>query len=132
MDNDIITRNPVDRSGNSVLVANLQRVQNTQDLGGVSTGRSRVGQDQSDLLRRVNDKHGTDSELNTLVVDVSSVLVVDHVVSVGNFTLWVGDDRERQFGAGDFVNVLDPRLVGFSAIGGETNEFCVSLFELWL
>lgn len=43
--------------------------------------------------------------------------MVDHVVHVGDFALGVGDDGELQLGAGDFVDVLDPRVVRFNAVG---------------
>lgn len=129
---DIISWNPVNWSGDSVLVASLQRVQNSQHLSGVSTSRSRVGQDQSDLLGWVNDEHRSDGELNTLVVDVSGVLVVNHVVRVSNLSLWVGNNWERQLRASDLINVSDPSLVRLGTVGRQTNELGVSLLKLWL
>lgn len=115
-----------------MLVTSLQRVQHSQDLSGVSTGRSWVRQDQSDLLGWVNDENRSDGELNTLVVDVGGILVVNHVVSVSNLSLWVGNDWEGQLRASDLVNVLDPSLVGLGTVGRQTNELGVSLLELWL
>ena len=54
---------------------------------------------------------------HTLLVDVGGVLVVDHVVEVGDLALRVRDDRELEVGAGDFVNVLDPAVVRFHVVG---------------
>jgi hypothetical protein len=38
----ILTGNPVDRGGDSVLVTSLERVDNTENLSGVATSGSRV------------------------------------------------------------------------------------------
>lgn len=38
VDDDIITRDPVDGCGDPVLVTSLERVNNTEDLGGVAAG----------------------------------------------------------------------------------------------
>lgn len=132
VDNDVVTRHPVDRGGDSVLVTGLQGVQHSQDLGSVSTSRSGVSQDQSDLLGGVDDEHRSDGELHTLVVDIGGVLVVDHVVQVSNLSLRVGDNGELQGGASDLINVLDPSLVRLGAIGRQANELGVSLLKLRL
>lgn len=79
VDNDVVARHPVDRSGDLVLVARLQRVDNAQDLVGVAASGSRVRQDGADRLLGVNDKDGADSEGNALLVDVGGVLVVEPV-----------------------------------------------------
>jgi len=42
VDNDILTGSPVDRSGDSVLVTGLKRVDNTQNLSSVATSGGRV------------------------------------------------------------------------------------------
>lgn len=76
MDDDIVTGDPVDRGGDSVLVASLERVDNTQDLSSVAASGGRVGQDQSDGLLGVDDKDGADGEGNALLVHVGGVLVV--------------------------------------------------------
>lgn len=77
MDNDIVTRDPVDGGGDLVLVTSLERVDNTEDLGGVAAGRGRVGEDETDGLLGVDDEDGADGESNTLGVDVGGVLVVN-------------------------------------------------------
>jgi len=72
-----LTRNPVDRGGDPVLVASLERVDNAQDLGGVAASAGGVGEDRADGLLGVDDKDRADGESNALGVDVGSVLVVD-------------------------------------------------------
>jgi hypothetical protein len=76
VDNHIVARDPVDWSGNTVLVAGLKRVNNTEDLGGVTAGGSRVGEDETDSLLWVDDEDRADGESNALGVDVGGVLVV--------------------------------------------------------
>jgi len=42
VDDNIITRDPVDGCSDSVLVTSLKRVDDSEDLGRVTTGRSRI------------------------------------------------------------------------------------------
>lgn len=62
-----------------VLVTSLERVNNPQDLSGVTAGRCRVGENGTDSLLGVNDEDRADGEGNALRVDVGGVLVVDPV-----------------------------------------------------
>lgn len=117
MDNDVVTWNPVDGGGDSVLVTKLQGVDDSQDLSGVSSGGGWICQDQSDLLLWVDDEDRSDGELDSLVVDVGGVLVVNHVVCVSDLSFWVRDDREAQLGARHFVDVLDPGFVRVGVVG---------------
>lgn len=79
MDNDIVTGDPVDGGGDLVLVTGLERVDDTEDLGGVAAGGGRVGQDETDGLLGVNDEDRADGESNALLVNVGGVLVVEPV-----------------------------------------------------
>ena len=76
-DDDVVAGDPVDRGGDLVLVAGLERVEDTEDLGGVAASRGRVGEDETDLLVRVDDEDRADGEGNALLVDVGGVLVVE-------------------------------------------------------
>lgn len=49
-----------------VLVTGLQRVENPQDLVGVTASRSRVRQDETNGFLGVNYKDGADGECNAL------------------------------------------------------------------
>lgn len=100
-----------------MLVGGLQAVDGAEDLGGVAAGGGGVGHDKADLLVGVDDEDGADGQRHTLGVDVGGVLVVDHVVLVGDLALRVGDDGELQLGAGDFVDVLDPGVMRLDAVG---------------
>ena len=77
MDDDVVTGDPVDGGGDLVLVAGLQRVDDTEDLGGVAAGGGRVGEDGADGLLGVDDEDGADGEGDALGVDVGGVLVVE-------------------------------------------------------
>lgn len=51
-----LTRHPVDRGGDLVLVASLERVDDAENLGSVATSGSRVREDSADGLLGVNDE----------------------------------------------------------------------------
>lgn len=129
---DIVTGEPVDGAGNAVLVGGLEGINHTENLGGVTASGGGVGHDQTDLLGRVNNENGTDSESDAFLVDVGSVLVVNHIVQVGNLAAGVGNDGEGELGAIDLVDVLDPGLVGVGAIGAKTNQLDIAGSELGL
>jgi hypothetical protein len=76
VDNNIISRNPVDGSGDAVLVAGLEGVDNSEDLGGVAASGCWVGEDEANGFLGVDDEDGTDGERNALGVDVGGILVV--------------------------------------------------------
>lgn len=114
---NVITGQPVDRSGDALLVGSLQRLHDTQHLGRVAAGGGWVRHGQANLLAGVDNKNGADGQGHALVVDVGGVLVVDHVVQVGNLALRVRDDGELEVGAADFVNVLDPPVVRVDFVG---------------
>lgn len=106
---------------------------------GVTTGGGGVGHDQTDLLGGVNDEDGADGQSQALGVNVGGVLVVNHVIGVGDLALGVGDDGELQLGAGGLVaildhlvDILDPAVVALGIVGTETNELSVACGELRL
>ena len=72
-----------------MLVASLEGVDDTEDLGGVAAGRGWVGENGADGFLRVDDEDGTDGERNALGVDVGRVLVVQHVVGQSNLAVLV-------------------------------------------
>lgn len=41
-----------------------------------------------------------------LLVDVGDVLLVEHVVGLGDLALWVGDDGEAEFDVGKLVDAV--------------------------
>ena len=159
MDNDIVTRNPVDRGGDLVLIAGLEGVDNAEDLSRVTAGGGRVGEDSSDGLLRVNDEDRSDGECNALLVDVGGVLLVDpggvidvsakssgkanvlhdvkilcdlHVVQKSNLSLLVSNDGESNIATGNLRNVLDPSLVAAEGVGREADQLDTTLGEFRL
>lgn len=131
-DDHVITGEPVDGAGDTVLVGGLKSIDDTEDLGSVTAGGGGVGHDQTDLLGGVDDEDRADGQSHTLGVDVGGVLVVDHVVQVGDLALRVGDDGELEVGAGDLVDVLDPAVVGLDLVGAQANELDTASSELGL
>lgn len=115
-----------------MLVGGLQGINDTEDLGGVTASGGGVGHDETDLLGGVDDEDGADGQSHALGVDVGGVLVVDHVVLVGDLALGVGDDGELEVGASDLVDVLDPAVVGLDAVGAQTDELDTAGSELGL
>jgi hypothetical protein len=77
VDDDVVAGDPVDRGGDAVLVARLQRVDDAEDLGAVAARRRRVRQDGADGLLGVDEEDGADREGDALLVDVGGVLVVE-------------------------------------------------------
>ena len=150
---DIVTWDPVDRGGDLVLVAGLERVHHAEDLSGVAAGRGWVGHNQADGLLWVDDEDAADGEGDALGVDVGGILVVDptcvlwsahapgatslitlflHVVGEGDLALLVADDREAQPAAGDLVDVLDPAAMALDGVGAQSDELDATLGELGL
>lgn len=111
---DIIANVPVNRGSYTFLVTGLQGVDDPQDLSGVSARGGGVHHGQADLLARVDDKHGANSKRDFLL---SEAILVDHIVEEGNFAVGIGDDWELDLCGADFVNVLDPLIVGTEVVG---------------
>jgi hypothetical protein len=88
VDNHIITRNPVDRGGDSVLIASLEGVDDAEDLGGVAAGGCWVGHDEADGLLGVDNEDRADGERNALGVDIGSILVVNPIVRCQFGAFW--------------------------------------------
>lgn len=57
MNNDVISLFPVCRGGDLVLVSQLERVHDTQNLVKVSPARRGVGDDESNDILGINDKN---------------------------------------------------------------------------
>lgn len=88
---DIITNAPVDRGSYTFLITGLEGVDDPQDLSGVSARGGGVHHGQADLLARVDNEHGANSECDFLLSDA---ILVDHVVEEGNSAVGIGDDWE--------------------------------------
>jgi len=132
VDNDIVTRDPVDGCGDAVFVTSLQGIDNPQDLGSISAGGCWVGEDKANGLFGVNNEDRADGECNALGIDVGSVLVVNHVISVRDLSILVTDDGEFEVGSRDLINVLDPLAVGLNSVRRQTDEFDSTLGKLRL
>jgi len=83
------------------------------------------------MSARVNDKRLEKKE-RTLLVNVGGVVVVDHVVKVGNLALRVGDDGELEVGASHLIDVLDPGVVRVDVVGAQADQLHAACGELGL
>jgi len=108
VDNNIITRDPVDGGSDSVLIASLEGINNSENLGGVAASGGGVGHDKADCLLRVDDEDGADGESNALGVNIGGILLVDHVIGKSDLTALVTNDGESQLATRDLIDILDP------------------------
>ena len=136
-----------------MLVTSLERVDNAQNLGGVTASAGRVREDGADGLLGVDDEDRADGESNALGVNVGGILVVDpsvvvslssldlsttspsphlHVVGKSELPLLVTNDGEAQLGAGDLIDVLDPAAVALDSVCAQADELDAPLGELGL
>lgn len=160
VDDNILTRNPVDRSSDAVLVTSLKGVDDTKDLSGVAAGGGGVGEDETDGFLGVDDEDGADGEGDSFCVDVGGVLVVEpvfslispspsqrdlnnnkistiiagylHVIGVCNLSALIPNNWERKLAPGNLINILDPSSVRLNRVGGEPNQLDTTLGELRL
>ena len=91
MDDHVVSLVPVDRRRHFVLVTNLQRINDSDDLVEITPGLSWVGNSQTDDFLRVDDKDGSNGEWDTLRIYVGRVDGVQHIVKCGDFTIRVSD-----------------------------------------
>ena len=90
MDNDIVTRTPVDRCSNTMLVGQLEGVHHSQKFRSVSTGRGWVGEDKTDSLFGVDNEYRADSKGHAFTVHVRGILVIKPVNVSSNIPYLVG------------------------------------------
>lgn len=77
-----------------MLISRLQAIHNPQDLGRIPTRAGGITQDQTNRLLRINDEDRADGECNALLIHVRRVLMIQHVVQISHFALFIADDRE--------------------------------------
>lgn len=150
MHDNVVATGPVDRGRDAVLVAELERVDDAQDLGRVAAGRGWVGEDGADGLFRIDDEDAADGKGNALAVDVCGVLVVDpvvrsmklalastqyhdlHVIFERYLALLVANNGKAKGAAIDLVDVLDPTTMALDGIRRQADELDAALAKLGL
>lgn len=134
VDNDIITLVPVDWRGYAVFIAKLQRVYNTENLIKVSSSRSWISNGQTNDFLGINHEYSADREGKTLCITVSRILLIEHIIEGGDFPVLVGNDGELHVGwsvtRAEVVDIFDPLVVVFEAIGRYSNEFDIALSKV--
>lgn len=81
VDNHVIPWYPVNWCNYTVIVTDLEGVEDAQNFGGVASSAGRIRKYSTDNLLRVDDEHAADGEGNALVVEVGRILVVDPIRS---------------------------------------------------
>lgn len=119
MDDDLVSLLPVDWSSDTVLVAELQGIDDSEDLSEVASSGGWVLDLQTDHPLWVDDKDGSDGERDTLGIDVGRVQSIEHVVLSGDLSVLVSDDGELEDRLADLVDVLDPLVVRRNVVGGQ-------------
>ena len=132
MDNDIVAWHPVDWSSDPVLVASLKRVDDSENLSSIATSRGGVRQDCADDFLRVYDEDRSDGEGNALLIDIGSILLVQHVVQKSDLSLLVTDYGEPEISPADLIDVPDPLSVAVDGVGRQTDQLDTSSCELGL
>lgn len=115
-----------------MLIPSLQTVNHTQHLRRIPSRACWIAHDQPNRLLGVDDEDTPDRKSNPLLVHIGGVLVVKHIVEVGDLTGLVTDNGKAEAGAGDFVNVFDPTAMALNGVGGETDELSTALSEFRL
>jgi hypothetical protein len=77
MDDNIITRIPINGCRNAILIRCLQGVNDAKQFGGVAACGGGIGEDEADGFLGVNNEDGADGEGDTAGVNVGGVLVVE-------------------------------------------------------
>jgi len=133
--NNIISFFPVNRGSNLMLITELERIDDPNNLVEVSTGRSGVSNRQADNLLRVNHKDRADSERKALRITIRGILLILHVVERRDLPVLVGNDRELHVSRASLgsilVDIFDPFVVFFQSVCGNTDEFDVALSEVF-
>lgn len=129
---NVIAGNPVDGTSDPVFVGDLKSINDAEDFGGITFSGGGVGHNQTDLLGWIDYEDRADGQNHALGVDVGSVLIVNHVVQVGDLAVRIGNNGELEAGASDLINVLDPAVVGLDIVGAKTDELKPASSELGL
>jgi hypothetical protein len=96
-----------------------------------SSGRRIINNSANDLFG-VDEEDGTDGQGHPLRVDVGGILIIDHVVQIGDFARLVGDDGEFDRAIADFDDILDPFVMGFEGVGTQAEDLDVAFVKLRL
>ena len=76
VDNDIVTRRPIDRCGDTMLVRGLVRVNYSEKFRRVTTSGGRVGEDEANDLLGINDENRANGEGNPSRINIGGILMV--------------------------------------------------------
>ena len=128
----MLTRNPIYRRRNPLLISRLQTIHHPQDLGRVPSRAGRIAQYQANRLFRINNKYTPDGKGNALLIHIRHVLMIQHVIQVRHLPLLIPNDGKTETGAGYFVDVFDPAGVRVDGVGAQTDQLDVALCEFGL
>ena len=73
---------------------------------------------QPNLLARIDDEDTSNGKRDALLINVGSILGVDHIVRPCDFAVGIGYDGKLEVGLGRLVDVFYPLAVGHEVICG--------------
>jgi len=131
MNDNVVTGLPIDRSSDSVLITQLDCVDYPYNLIEIPSCNGGVVQFEPDLFGGIDYEHCPDGKRETRsAINVGSILIIEHVVEVGNTTVTVGDDRILNIGFTVFIDIFDPLVVIVQVIRADTDNLDVPLFPI--
>lgn len=79
-----------------MFVSQLQRINDTENFLRISASRSGIIDNGADNLLGVDEENGANGKRHALGVDIGGILIIDHIVQVGDFAGFIGDDGESE------------------------------------
>ena len=122
---------PIYRRSNPVLVASLERIDYTENLGGIASSRGRIGHDETNSLLGVDDEDASNGKGNAFLVHVCGILVVQHIVQIRYLPFLITNDWEFELAPRDLVNVRNPTAMAVDGVGRETDQLDTTFGKLW-
>ena len=119
---DILSLRPVGRSGDSLVVGELEGVEHSDDLIKVPSTRSRVDEHQTDLLFWVDDEDAPHSERKCGLL-LGVVELSKHSILSGDLSGGVGNDWVVHLCVVYLLNVLLPSFLNFGVISKKSLLF---------
>ena len=115
-----------------MLIPSLERINDTQNLSSVSACRGRVRQDSTDRLLRVDDEDGADGKGNALLINICSILIIQHIIGQSHLSLLISNDGELQIATADLVDVFDPSAMTLNGVCRQADQLDTPFGELGL
>jgi hypothetical protein len=127
---DIVALLPVNGSRHLVLIGELERVDDTNNLIKIATRSSRVGNSETDDLLGVNHEHCTDGERQALLVNIGCILIIKHIIKRRDLPISVGDNRELEVSFSPLVDIDNPSFMRPDIIRRKAKDLDAPLLKI--